>query len=177
MNSGERPWAVGRPRRRRCRRSGFQGVRSRHGAVAFRGTLTGRSRAVASLDRSFRMGSTHGVVNIESGYRNLMSRFRILGCSCAHVRQISCAQVSARRAWSSASPNFASQELVSRPRSWCGPSARKFRPPFQQQRQAQEGAPAFDTVLDEQALRDQMHDRRLPGTPFAPIPSLDCWAR
>jgi hypothetical protein len=46
----------------------------------------------------------------------------------------------------------------------------EIRPPFQQPRQAQEGAPAFDTVLDEQAQSDQMDDRRLPGTPFGPIP-------
>jgi hypothetical protein len=48
----------------------------------------------------------------------------------------------------------------------------EIRPPFQRPRQAREGAPAFDTVLDEQAQRDQMHGRRLPGTPFGPIPGM-----
>jgi len=85
--------------------------------------------------------------------------------------QTPCAQVSARRAWSSAGPishlkNGEPIPIVVR-------SERpEIRPPFQRPRQAREGAPAFDTVLDDQAQRDQMHGRRLPGTPFGPIPGI-----
>ena len=67
---------------------------------------------------------------------------------------------------------FRISRMVSRSRSWRGPSARKFGRRSSGRAKHEKGAPAFDAVLDEQAQRDQMHDRRLPGTPFGPIPGM-----
>ena len=111
-------------------------------------------------------------MNIQSGYSNLMTRFRILGCSCAQVRQTSCAQGFGAARVVVRIAQFRISRMVSRSRSWRGPSARKFGRRSSGRAKHEKGAPAFDAVLDEQAQRDQMHDRRLPGTPFGPIPGM-----